>query len=1087
MATYIPGVQSYMPEMKTFTPDYKFLSSVLDTKTNRYNTNYKQLNDLYSKVVYADLSRGDTKDQRNQYIETLAPKLEKISGMDLSMQQNVDAARGLFKPFYEDDLIVRDMVVTKSYQKDIKYANDLKNSTDRDRRGMYWDTGIKAMNYQMEDFVNADAKDALNMAVPRYVEDADLYNTAQKLLEESKFSEGVIEEMPDANKNFIIRRKNGDLMAGDAHKFLKNALRNDPKVKDAYYTQSFVDSRNTAAAGIQAGQFSSIDEGQRFWALNTIQEEEAKLRKTQDKNNIQKTKLQNSNTSWKQFNNSVGIIPGSKAEADMKRQQTLLDVFGVKGAEVNNLLQTAAMPASGSTTQELLNRAYNIKMAVGINNDLVNAAVDFSKMGQELIYKGETAEFARERDLEYFKEEERIKQENRETLERLKAGLEGGGLGDPFSGTSEVKVSYDDAKTITVENANIADINKRVASQYNDVTLNEMADFVIMAAKATQPGVTNNMYTLTVGDKEVTLAPGDPTSKGNNTLYELLHKRDLDGNFVNSAEITRLYDQYNNSINQKPSDDNPNPLTTTYPSLTYDSEAYKNLKNYSASVNQRRELLKESRRKQNEHYIKMYDLAVAGGNTLSSKYNDNVLPIIKNGLDFDIFNRDENRIKTLEEFTAEYIAVAKPIKIPNRPRAGTQNRYMNVQEMFDAGLLPNFTQEQIDEEDNGYIPNKIRGDHFWDMDKMYLDKKVSGGYSVGLGGYPKQSSTTYVPNMSLLKKDAEKIYGGMYDLLNKTQNDSYNIAADEGAGKGTTSGTFSSYSMRNALRGNPALGSATEVTQNPTYSVDIEPTTIRTDGNAIMLVRDVITQYNNTPRAETGVVLGPVNDDSNLNDTSSEDAALALRIFEAYLQDVKAYGKNPTLSKDVRPQATLSYTPVYGLPEGEKDYAAYTVENISEAWLKKRFPKTFNTQSYNANQESFTKYTSISYAFNKDRDLSVRREGEYNFSNVLSQIENTDNQQYEENIENGGSLRITRNINGSFDLSVQMQNYNPQTGNMEIDPNITKINFSKFLRDHNLDDTDLDFGANYYKDFLLNKSEANTKAAKADAKINKSK
>ncbi len=1052
MATYIPGVQSYMPEMKTFTPDYKFLSSVLDTKTNRYNTNYKQLNDLYSKVVYADLSRGDTKDQRNQYIETLAPKLEKISGMDLSMQQNVDAARGLFKPFYEDDLIVRDMVVTKSYQKDVKYANDLKNSTDRDRRGMYWDTGIKAMNYQMEDFVNADAKDALNMAVPGYVENADLYNTAQKLLEESKFSEGIIQEMPDAKGNFIIRRKNGDLMAGDAHKFLKNALNNDPKVKDAYYTQSFVDSRNTAAAGIQAGQFSSVDEGQRFWALNTIQEEEAKLRKAQDKNNIQKTKLQNSNTSWKQFNNSVGIIPGSKAEADMKRQQTLLDVFGVKGAEVNNLLQTAAMPASGSTTQELLNRAYNIKMAVGINNDLVNAAVDFSKMGQELIYKGETAEFARQRDFEYFKEEERIKQENRETLERLKAGLEGGGLGDPFSGTSDVKVSYDDAKTITVEDANIADINKRVASQYNNVTLDEMANFVITAAKATQSGVTNNMYTLTVDDKEVTLAPGGPTSKGNNTLYELLHKRDQDGNFVNSAEITRLYDQYNNSINQKPSDDNPNPLTAIYPSLTYDSEAYKNLKNYSASVNQRRELLKESRRKQNEHYIKMYDLATAGGNTLSSKYNDETLPIVKEGLNFDIFDRDENRLLTEDEFVRKFINNAKSGQIKN-------------------------ADEWFSIDDVNYIMDEYKTE-------MVPVKQMEGPtimeprtYATGRRIFDQKEAT----------KDAKAAYGGMYDLLNKTQNDSYNIAADEGAGKGTTSSTFTSYSMRNALRGNSALGSATEVTQNPTYSIDIEPTTIRTDGNAIMLVRDVITQYNNTPRAETGVVLGPVDDDSNLNDTSSEDAALALRIFEAYLQDVKAYGKNPKLSKEARPQATLSYTPVYGLPKGEKDYAAYTVENISEAWLKKRFPKTFGTQSYNVNQDNFNKYTSISYAFNKDRDLSVRREGEYNFSNVLSQIENTDNQQYEENIENGGSLRITRNINGSFDLSIQMQNYNPQTASMETDPNITKIDLTKFLIQNNLDNTDLDFGANYYKDFLLNKSEANTKAAKADAKINKSK
>ena len=78
MATYIPGVQSYMPNWQPFTPDYKFLSDVLETKTNRYNTNYKALNDLYSKVVYSDLSRKDTQEMRNQYAENLGKQLELI-------------------------------------------------------------------------------------------------------------------------------------------------------------------------------------------------------------------------------------------------------------------------------------------------------------------------------------------------------------------------------------------------------------------------------------------------------------------------------------------------------------------------------------------------------------------------------------------------------------------------------------------------------------------------------------------------------------------------------------------------------------------------------------------------------------------------------------------------------------------------------------------------------------------------------------------------------------------------------------------------------------------------------------------------
>ena len=58
-----------MPAFAPFTPDYAFLSNVLDVKTNRYNTNYEQLSDLYSQVVYGDLSRADTQEMRNQYTQ----------------------------------------------------------------------------------------------------------------------------------------------------------------------------------------------------------------------------------------------------------------------------------------------------------------------------------------------------------------------------------------------------------------------------------------------------------------------------------------------------------------------------------------------------------------------------------------------------------------------------------------------------------------------------------------------------------------------------------------------------------------------------------------------------------------------------------------------------------------------------------------------------------------------------------------------------------------------------------------------------------------------------------------------------------
>ena len=139
MATYVPGTETYLPDIKPFTPDYKFLSAVLDTRQDKYTSNWKATNDVYNKVVYADLSRGDTTEQRDQYVENLAPSLEKIAGMDLSLAQNADSAKAVFAPFFEDDLIVRDMVYTANYRKQMDYADRLLRSSDQSQRDKYWE------------------------------------------------------------------------------------------------------------------------------------------------------------------------------------------------------------------------------------------------------------------------------------------------------------------------------------------------------------------------------------------------------------------------------------------------------------------------------------------------------------------------------------------------------------------------------------------------------------------------------------------------------------------------------------------------------------------------------------------------------------------------------------------------------------------------------------------------------------------------------------------------------------------------------------------------------------------------------------
>ena len=183
MATYLKGVNTYLPEIEPFTPDYKFLSAVIDTKTSKYDANFQAANELYNKVVYADLSRQENKEKRDQFAEQIGPQIEKISGMDLSIQRNADAAKSVFAPFVQDDNIVKDIVYTSKYRKEMALAQRLETSPIQEQRERFWNTGVRAMQYQMDDFINADDTTALNMQLPTYVEDADLAELASKMLE----------------------------------------------------------------------------------------------------------------------------------------------------------------------------------------------------------------------------------------------------------------------------------------------------------------------------------------------------------------------------------------------------------------------------------------------------------------------------------------------------------------------------------------------------------------------------------------------------------------------------------------------------------------------------------------------------------------------------------------------------------------------------------------------------------------------------------------------------------------------------------------------------------------------------------------
>jgi hypothetical protein len=336
MATYLPGVQPFIPQTQVFTPNYKFLQDVLSIRQDRYDTNFKEINKLYGQVVYAPLSRKTSKDKRDQYSNQLTNALKQVSGMDLSLQQNVTTAQALFKPFYEDKDLVTDMYATKTFRNSQKYIDRMKNSNNLDVQRDYWVEGENWVNYRMDDFVNATDEEArkFNISDLKYVRNPDIYNTAMEILDEEGF------DVTDFQKidNYIIKLKNGTALTEKPYKYIDEngdlkegtrniamehvveALKDNPKILNGMRVKQQVTRREWVESNLDQYGGDKFAAGQ-AWDVEQLENSKNEdLRKLAELNsNLGKDKAKLSN--WEKYKKEYGIKTGSKLDDQYMKAQ----------------------------------------------------------------------------------------------------------------------------------------------------------------------------------------------------------------------------------------------------------------------------------------------------------------------------------------------------------------------------------------------------------------------------------------------------------------------------------------------------------------------------------------------------------------------------------------------------------------------------------------------------------------------------------------------------------------------------------------------------------------------------------------------
>lgn len=254
MATYLKGVTDYIPQVQPWEPDYNFYQGSLERKQSQYNRGWEQTNSIYNSILNAPMMRGQNIERRDQFFKEIESQIQQISGVDLSLAQNVDTASQVFRPFYEDQNIIKDIGFTKKYQKELQNAEYLRTCTDDKCKGKYWDGGVRAMQYRAQEFAGASDEDALRMSAPTYTNSINFMEKATIAVKEAGFK--MVRD--EVKGGYMVTTTNGEQMIGPLKDFMMSRFGNDQETVAFYNTKAYLLRKENPEAAINAFEMMSL-------------------------------------------------------------------------------------------------------------------------------------------------------------------------------------------------------------------------------------------------------------------------------------------------------------------------------------------------------------------------------------------------------------------------------------------------------------------------------------------------------------------------------------------------------------------------------------------------------------------------------------------------------------------------------------------------------------------------------------------------------------------------------------------------------------------------------------------------------------
>lgn len=204
MPSYLVSAKEAFVPTELYTPPIESIGEILRIKQNRYDQAWNQGNAMYRGIIDAPILSQHGQAKRQQFMQQADDAIKHLSTVDLSLEENQQMASSVFKPFWEDQLLVKEIGTVQKAQSEISLGEQMRNSTDEKVREGYSTHSIQDLNNLLQEIRESSPEDMSRIGPRNYVRKVDIVKEADEGLKRLGITNAQVKEDPNGGGYKIV-------------------------------------------------------------------------------------------------------------------------------------------------------------------------------------------------------------------------------------------------------------------------------------------------------------------------------------------------------------------------------------------------------------------------------------------------------------------------------------------------------------------------------------------------------------------------------------------------------------------------------------------------------------------------------------------------------------------------------------------------------------------------------------------------------------------------------------------------------------------------------------------------------------------